>query len=80
MNEYWERWYETIQILEELPNDTNEPGLSHDKVVAGGATLAASYIAAGLLIKSKNPYAMTLGGAILLIPDPVIFGIGYYLS
>ena len=47
--------------------------------VAGAATLAGTYIAAGMMIRTGNPYLMAAGGTILLIPDPIIYGIGYVL-
>ena len=47
--------------------------------VGGATTLAATYVAAGLLIRSGNPYAMAAGGLILAIPDPIIYGIGYVI-
>lgn len=80
MNEYWEQWYEATQVLSEMPLDSDDHDLSNLQIAAGTAVLSASYVAATLLIKTKNPYAVAIGTGILLVPDPVIFGIGYVLA
>jgi hypothetical protein len=47
--------------------------------VAGGAAVATSYVVAGMLIRTANPYGIAAGTAILLVPDVVWFAAGYSL-
>jgi hypothetical protein len=46
---------------------------------AGGAAVATSYVVAGMLIRTANPYGIAAGTAILLVPDVVWFAAGYSL-
>lgn len=46
---------------------------------SGAAAVATSYVVAGMLIRSANPYGIAAGTAILLVPDVVWFAAGYSL-
>lgn len=46
---------------------------------AGTAAVATSYVVAGMLIRTANPYGIAAGTAILLVPDVVWFAAGYSL-
>lgn len=46
---------------------------------AGSAAVATSYVVAGMLIRTANPYGIAAGTAILLVPDVVWFAAGYSL-
>ena len=80
MNEYLEDWYHASQIFENALNTSqNEEDGIFTPATAGALTLAVSYTVASALVASKNPVGIGIGTAIFLIPDPVIFGIGYGL-
>lgn len=80
-NQYYDQWYQSTQIL----HDYNQVGFhqddsaSHSGHLGGAAVLGGTYVAAGLMIRSGNPYAMAAGAAILAIPDPVIYAVGYWI-
>jgi hypothetical protein len=80
MNQYFEDWYHASQIFENALNtsQTQEDGI-FTPATAGALALSISYAAASALVATKNPVAVSIGTAIFLIPDPVIFGIGYGL-
>ena len=80
MNQYLEDWYHASQIFETalMTSQNQEDGI-FTPATAGALTLASSYIVASALVASKNPVGVGIGTAIFLIPDPVIFGIGYGL-
>lgn len=79
-NEWFEDWYHASQILDAaLTSSQNEEDGIFTPATAGALTLAISYAAASALVASKNPVGVGIGTAIFLIPDPVIFGIGYGL-
>lgn len=79
-NEFFEDWYHASQIFENaLITSQNEEDGIFTPATAGALTLAASYAVASALVASKNPIGVGIGTAIFLIPDPVIFGIGYGL-
>jgi len=46
---------------------------------AGATAVATSYVVAGMLIRTANPYGVAAGTAILLVPDVVWFAAGYSL-
>lgn len=47
--------------------------------VAGASAVATSYVVAGMLIRTANPYGIAAGTAVLLVPDVVWFAAGYSL-
>lgn len=79
-NEWLEDWYNASQVFDAaLITSQNEEDGVFTPATAGALTLAFSYAAASALVASKNPVGVGIGTAIFLIPDPVIFGIGYGL-
>ena len=79
-NQHYDDWYHASQLIFDAPRQgIVKEGTDMSGHIGGAATLAGTYLAAGLLLKSGNPYAMAAGGLILAIPDPVIYGIGYVL-
>lgn len=79
-NEYFHDWYNAAQVFDAaLITSQNEEDGVFTPATAGALTLAFSYAAASALVASKNPVGVGIGTAIFLIPDPVIFGIGYGL-
>ena len=81
-NQYFDDWYQTSQLIFDgvkHGHQTMESSGLDGSHIGGAATLAGTYLAAGIMLKTGNPYLMAAGGAILLIPDPVIYGIGYVL-
>lgn len=79
-NEYYDQWYEATQILEamNLSENKEDDGL-FSPAEAGAVGLSATYLVAGGLMATKNPYAMATAGVILAIPDPVIVAVSVHL-
>lgn len=79
-NEYYDQWYEATQVLESmnLSEQKEDDGL-FSPAEAGAIGLSATYLVAGGLMATKNPYAMATAGVILAIPDPVIVALSAYL-
>ena len=79
-NEYYDQWYEAIRLLNVIPlsSEQEDDGL-FSPAEAGAVGLAATYVVAGGLMATKNPYAMATAGIILAIPDPVIVAVSAYL-
>jgi hypothetical protein len=79
-NEYYDQWYEAIQMLNTIPlsEETASDGL-FSPTEAGAIGLSATYLVAGGLMATKNPYAMATAGVILAIPDPVIVALSIHL-
>lgn len=80
-NEFYEAWLAEVGLIEQPANPVEPVALggSLSGHVGGAATLAATYAASYMMLRSGNPHLMAAGGAILLIPDPVIYGIGYWI-
>ena len=80
MNEYKEAWYQHTQMNYDIANQPrhvdDSASMGH---IGGAAVLGGTYIAAGLMIRSGNPAAIAAGAAILAIPDPVIYAVGYWI-
>ena len=80
MNQYKEAWYQHTQLMYDVtkpPTHVDEnASMGH---IGGAAVLGGTYVAAGLMIRSGNPAAMAAGAAILAIPDPVIYAVGYWI-
>jgi hypothetical protein len=80
MNEYYNAWYQHTQMNYDI---ANQPRHTDDSAsmghFGGAAVLGGTYIAAGLMIRSGNPAAIAAGAAILAIPDPVIYAVGYWI-
>lgn len=81
MNEYKQSWYEHTQLMydpitQSTSHQDDSASMGH---IGGAAVLGGTYVAAGLMIRSGHPAAVAAGAAILAIPDPVIYAVGYWI-
>lgn len=82
LNPYKQAWMDECGLIYQSANPTTPVQANTSDMsghIGGAATLAGTYAASYLMLRSGNPALMATGAGILLVPDPIIYGIGYWI-